>query len=104
MRTICRTTSKETSFIIADLPPAFHSAPAVCITGKPPRASPRPFQPAHPTPDVTDFGSLAASRLEVVRWRGHEVRVPPLDLQLEVSKRRGLIDRVAKIQSRISTT
>jgi hypothetical protein len=49
------------------------------------------------THDVTDFGPIAAERHEAVNWCGNEIRVPPLELQLEVSKRRGLVDRVEKI-------
>jgi len=49
-------------------------------------------------PLPSDFGPTAASRLEQVTWHGTVLRVPPLDLQLEVSKRRGLADRVAKIE------
>jgi hypothetical protein len=45
-----------------------------------------------------DFGPTAARRLEVVVWRGREIRVPPLDLQLRVSERRGLTERVAAIR------
>jgi hypothetical protein len=47
---------------------------------------------------VTDFGPTAAVRLETVAWRGHALRVPPLELQLEVARRRGLHDRVAEIE------
>ncbi|MEV6901993.1 hypothetical protein [Amycolatopsis sp. NPDC051372] len=36
-------------------------------------------------------------RLDHVRRRGHDVPVAPLDLQLAVSRRRGLTDRVRKI-------
>jgi hypothetical protein len=50
-------------------------------------------------PDVTDFGQTAAGRLETVRWRGWEIRVPPLDLQRAVCERRGLADRVAMIDA-----
>jgi hypothetical protein len=49
------------------------------------------------SPQVSDFGPTAAKRLEVVNWRGKDIRVPPLDLQLEVSKRRGLVERAEKI-------
>lgn len=45
-----------------------------------------------------DQGPIAASRLEVIRWRGYDIRVPPLELQLEVSRRRGLGERVAIIE------
>jgi hypothetical protein len=50
------------------------------------------------TPEITDFGPTAASRLETIYWRGHEIRVPPLDLQLQVSERRGLFERVETIK------
>ena len=50
--------------------------------------------PGADQPEVTDFGLVAAARLETVRWRGWEIRVPPLDLQRAVSLRRGLHDRV----------
>jgi hypothetical protein len=55
------------------------------------------------TPEVTDFGPTAASRLETINWRGHEILVPPLDLQLRVSERRGLIKRVEIIQRAMKT-
>jgi hypothetical protein len=48
-------------------------------------------------PDLTDFGPTAASALEPIRWRDWLVRVPPLHLQRAVSRRRGLLDRVAVI-------
>jgi hypothetical protein len=44
-------------------------------------------------------GPLIAEQLEVVRWRGHEVRVPPLSAQLRVCERRGLTGRAALIRS-----
>jgi hypothetical protein len=47
----------------------------------------------------SDFGPVAASRLETVQWRGHRVRVPPLDLQLQVSERRGLVERARAIRA-----
>jgi hypothetical protein len=52
-------------------------------------------------PEPSDFGPVAASRLETVKWRGYELRVPPLDLQLQHCERRGLTDRTAKIRSMI---
>jgi hypothetical protein len=51
---------------------------------------------------VSDFGLVAHSRLETIRWNGYAIRVPPLDLQLETSVRRGLIDRAEKIRKAIS--
>jgi hypothetical protein len=49
------------------------------------------------TPEISDFGPVAATRLEPMHWRGHELWVPPLDLQRDVSRRRGLDSRVAQI-------
>jgi hypothetical protein len=48
--------------------------------------------------EPSDFGPVAAARLETVEWRGHFIRVPPLELQLRVSERRGLTDRVQAIR------
>jgi hypothetical protein len=56
--------------------------------------------PAADQPEITDFGPAAAARLEVVRWRGHQIRVPPLELQRLVSARRGLAERVRLIDRR----
>ncbi len=50
------------------------------------------------TPEASDFGLIAAKRLELVEWRGRDVLVPPLDLQLAVSERRGLTDRAETIR------
>ena len=49
-------------------------------------------------PHPVDFGPTAAANLERVRWRGYDLRVPPLALQLAVAERRGLTDRVEAIQ------
>ncbi len=46
---------------------------------------------------VSDFGPIAASRSENITWRGHSLRIPPLDLQLQINQRRGRIERAAKI-------
>ncbi len=50
-------------------------------------------------PNVSDFGPAAAQRLETIEWQGRAIRVPPIDLQLQVSLRRGLQERAAQIQS-----
>jgi hypothetical protein len=52
----------------------------------------------HASVEPADFGPAAAARLDTVQWRGHRLRVPPLDLQLQVSERRGLDDRVRAIR------
>jgi hypothetical protein len=49
-------------------------------------------------PDPVDFGPTAAAGLQRVRWRGYELQVPPLELQLATAERRGLRDRVAAIR------
>jgi len=49
-------------------------------------------------PHVSDFGPTAATRAQTVTWHGFGLRVPPLELQLEVSHRRGLADRVTEIE------
>lgn len=46
-----------------------------------------------------DFGPTAAARLDTVVWHGHEIRVPPLELQIAVAERRGLAERAAAARS-----
>ncbi|MBV1855849.1 hypothetical protein [Catellatospora tritici] len=53
--------------------------------------------PTADEPTPTDFGLVAASRLEWVGWREWELRVPPQSLQRKTSQRRGLEDRVRLI-------
>ena len=55
--------------------------------------------PAADEPEVSDFGPAAAAQLEPVRWRDHDLRVPPLPLQRAVNARRGLHDRVRLIDA-----
>ncbi len=50
-------------------------------------------------PLPSDFGPVAASRLETVTFDGWPIKVPPLELQRAVSQRRGLADRVAMIDA-----
>jgi hypothetical protein len=50
-------------------------------------------------PEPSDFGLVAAAALSEVRWQGLAVRVPPIELQREVSKRRGLSQRVRLIDA-----
>ena len=56
--------------------------------------------PSADEPEPTDFGLVAAASLEWVTWRGHVLRVPPLELQLAVSDRRGLAERARRIRER----
>lgn len=50
------------------------------------------------TPDMSDFGPIAATRRESINWCGYQLQIPLLDLQLMVSERRGLTERVEKIK------
>jgi hypothetical protein len=58
--------------------------------------------PAADAPETSDFGPTAAGQLETVRWEGFKLRVPPIDLQLAVTERRGLSERVAKIREELT--
>lgn len=48
-----------------------------------------------------DFGPIAAGSLETVRWRGREIRVPPLALHLPSNRARGRAAVVAWIEERL---
>jgi hypothetical protein len=48
-------------------------------------------------PEPSDCGPQAMANLETVNWRGYDIRVPPLDLQINVNKRRGRPQRAEKI-------
>ncbi len=49
-------------------------------------------------PEPIDCGPYARANLEEVRWRGHLIKVPPVNLQLNANKRRERLDRVALIE------
>ena len=55
--------------------------------------------PAADQPEATDFGPAAWAGRERLGWRGRAVFVPPLDLQLAATERRGLHDRAAQIRA-----
>ena len=50
---------------------------------------------------VSDLGPAAGRRLEEVTWNGRILRVPPLEVQLHSSERRGLPDRASQIRMMI---
>jgi hypothetical protein len=50
-------------------------------------------------PEPSDFGPFAAKNVDIVNWNGYELRVPPLELQLRQSERRGLTERIKKIRT-----
>jgi hypothetical protein len=54
-------------------------------------------------PEPADCGPYAKANLEKVMWKGYEIKVPPLHLQLNVNKRRGRFDRAELIQGHIDT-
>lgn len=49
-------------------------------------------------PHPSDFGPYAMEHLEEINWNGHQIKVPPIDLYLNVSKRRGRQERVKLIE------
>jgi hypothetical protein len=49
-------------------------------------------------PVVVDFGPTATRESEIVNWRGIDIKVPPLELQLQSAERRKLDERAAKIR------
>ena len=50
------------------------------------------------TPEPSDVGPTAWRRRERLAWCGIDLAVPPLDLQLAVTQRRGLTERAALIE------
>ena len=50
-------------------------------------------------PEPVDFGPYAMEHLEPITWRDHVIKAPPLELQLQVNRRRGRKDRVQAIES-----
>lgn len=49
-------------------------------------------------PEPVDCGPYARPNLETIKWNGYEIKVPPLELQLNVNKRRERMDRVKLIE------
>jgi hypothetical protein len=47
---------------------------------------------------TSDIGPDAVARAETIEWHGLPFRVPPLDLQVAVTRERGLKDRLAAIE------
>ena len=52
-------------------------------------------------PEPVDCGPHARRHLESVRYRGHDIKVPPLHLHVAVNRRRGRNARADLIQSRL---
>ncbi len=53
-------------------------------------------------PEPVDCGPYAKEHLEKIMWKGYEIKVPPLQLQLNVNRKRGREDRVRLIQEYIN--
>ncbi|MFL0251046.1 nucleotidyltransferase domain-containing protein [Clostridium neuense] len=53
-------------------------------------------------PEPSDSGPYAKQHLERIKWKGYEIKVPPLNLQLSVNKRRERMDRVKLIEEYIN--
>lgn len=58
--------------------------------------------PSSDKPEPSDFGPFAEKHLEEVIWNGYRIKVPPLNLYLNVNKRRGRLDRVKLVEEYIS--
>jgi hypothetical protein len=71
---------------------AFHAAIIEWIADPEPRLD---------VPEPHEHGLHASRRLETIDWRGHQILVPPLALQLRTAERRGLDDRAAMIRAAI---
>jgi len=55
-------------------------------------------------PEPIDCGPYAKEHLEVVEWRGHKIKVPPIDLLLTVNRKRKRFERVKLIEEFIGAT
>jgi hypothetical protein len=53
-------------------------------------------------PQPSDCGPYALANLETVNWHGYDIRVPPLELQIDINKRRGRTERAEKISAFLS--
>ncbi len=52
-------------------------------------------------PEPADFGPYAMKNLEVISYKGQRVKIPPLELQMQVNRRRGRDDRVVAIEKHL---
>lgn len=49
-------------------------------------------------PEPVDCGPYTRQNLEIINWNGYEIKIPPLELQLNVNRRRERMDRVKLIE------
>ncbi|MFW6121530.1 MAG: nucleotidyltransferase domain-containing protein [Petrotogales bacterium] len=52
-------------------------------------------------PEPSDCGPYAQNHLEEITWNSEKIKVPPIELQLKINKRRGRTTRVGLIQKYI---
>ena len=50
------------------------------------------------TPNPADFGPYARAHLEEINWNDSTIKVPPLELQLKVNRRRGRVETARAIE------
>ncbi len=55
-------------------------------------------------PIPVDCGPTAKRNLETIRWADFDIRIPPIELQLNANKRRNRVDRIKLIESYIAST
>ena len=49
-------------------------------------------------PDPIDCGPYARDHIETLHWNGHDIRIPPIELQITANKKRGRHNRVKKME------
>lgn len=52
------------------------------------------IDPQSDSPYVREYYLPAVSALETIHWRGHEIRIPPIEPHLKMDEARGRLDRV----------
>jgi hypothetical protein len=55
-------------------------------------------------PEPVDCGPFARGHLETVHYRGHDIQVPPLYLQVAANRRRGRKARAELLEKRLNMT
>lgn len=54
-------------------------------------------------PEPSDCGPFAQGNLEQIIWNGYRIKIPPLYLHLNTSKRRGRTERIKKIEEYLNS-
>ncbi len=116
MKTLCRTVGSQTYFIISELDLAYYDLVRDLAFSRVedgfakvfPTDSPHLDHIYHHFARCTEELILQVASVhpapweqalrETINWNGYQLQVPPLDLQLMVSQRRGLTERAEKIK------